>query len=63
MTKELTPEEILDQTTPQIKKLVEEILKIEMAYRNRRTISRPDETVLCNQIIQQIQRNANSLDS
>lgn len=63
MTKELTPEEILDQTSDQIKKLVEEILKIEMAYRNRRTISRPDETVLCNQIIQQIQRNANSLDS
>lgn len=62
MMKELTPEEILDQATPQIKKLVEEILKIEMAYRNRRTIFKPDENVICNQIIQQIQRNANSWD-
>lgn len=53
-----TPDDVLKTTTPQVKSLVAEILKLEKEYQNYPDLSivRPKENELCDRIIRLIER-------
>ena len=59
MSKEQTPDEVLNSTTPQIKKLIAEILKLEKEYQNYQNLSalREKENELCDRIARLIERD------
>jgi hypothetical protein len=52
-----TPEDVLKSTTPQVKKLVAEILKFEKEYQHHQNLSAAGkENELCDRIIHLIER-------
>jgi len=53
-----TPEDILRYTTPQVKGLINEILKLEREYQNYQNLSavREKENELCDRIVRLIER-------
>lgn len=54
----VSPEEVLSSTTPQIRQLISEILKIEKEYQQYRDLSRlkDKETELCDRIIRLLEQ-------
>lgn len=52
------PKEVLSTTTPQVRKLIEEILKLEREYQNYQNLSqlKDKENELCDRIVKLIER-------
>jgi hypothetical protein len=48
--------EIMSSTTPEVRKLISEILKYEAEYRHHKKLSRDNESELCGRIIKLIDR-------
>lgn len=57
MGEEPTPDDVLKSTTPQVKSLVAEILKLEKEYQHHQNLSAAGkENELCDRIIRLIER-------
>jgi hypothetical protein len=58
MAKERTPKEIMASTTPQVRKVVSEILKIENEYKGYRDLAalKDKEVELCDRIVRLLEQ-------
>ena len=58
MTK--SPKEILSGTTPQIRSIIEQVLKNEREYQHFRKLSSTQENDICNRIISLVEKEVKS---
>ncbi len=55
-----SPKEILSETTPQIRSIIEQVLKNEREYQHFRKLSSTQESDICNRIINLVEKEVKS---